>query len=136
MFKGGSFRNKPSDHPGKVGSTGSKTPPASTPKEKGSAPHGDVGEKHITETHPGKTQPHPVTGVHAFNGMHKGGGKYESHTHHDGGDVEVRQHGSAGEMHSAQQEALPDEGGQENDPRNGQQDFSEDLGGIGGDLQG
>lgn len=135
MFNKGSFRS----HPGQVKSSGEKTPPASTPHEEGQAPHGDVGEKHVTETHPGKTQPHPTTGVHAFHAMHKGGGKYESHTHHDGGDVETRQHPNADEVHRAMGEALPsDQEGQNQgrDIRNGDQDFATELGGVGGDYSG
>ena len=136
MFKRGSFRS----HPGQLKSAGEKTPPASSPQEKGQAPHGDVGEKHVTETHPGETQPHPTTGVHAFHGHHVGGGKYKSTTHHDGGDVETRSHATAQDMHQAMAEALPDDqeaqNGQDNDIRDGNGDFSEQLGGIGGNEQG
>lgn len=139
MFNKGKFRS----HPGQVKSAGEKTPPASHPKEEGHAPQGDVGgkgEKHVTETNPGETQPHPVTGVHAFHGHHVGGGKYKSHTHHDGGDVETRSHATAQDMHQAMKEALPDDqesqDGQDNDIRDGNGDFSEQLGGIGGNEQG
>src|ERR1700690_865587 len=120
------------NHPGAVKSLGEKTPPAKVGmEEKGAAPHGDVGEKHVTETHPGETQPHPSTGVHAFHGHHVGGGKYKSYTHHDGGEVEQRDHQSAGEMHQAMHEALPDDQenqeGQGNDIRDGGEDFSDQL---------
>lgn len=123
---------------GKAGATTprEKEPAHSRPEEKSHAPHGDVGEKHVTETHPGKTQPHPHTGVHAFHTFHTGGGKHESHTHHDGGEVEVRQHPTASDLHEAMHEALPDteqEDNAERDIRDGGVDFSESLGtGIGG----
>ena len=132
MYSHGKFTK-----PGAVKSTGEKTPPASTPHEKehgqAQSPHGGGGMEHVTKTHPGKTQPHPVTGVHAFHGNHMGGGKYESHTHHDGGEVETRQHGSADEMHQAMKEALP--GDAEMDQRGADMtgsDFSGALDGIGG----
>lgn len=101
------------------------------------APHGKDGEKHVTETHPGKTQPHPHTGVHAFVAHHTGGGKYTSHTHHDGGDVETRQHGNEADMHTAMKEALPDTGQQSDetsDMRGGNEEFAEQLGGVGGEM--
>lgn len=129
----GKFRSTVSPHHNP--SAGEKLPAKSTPTEKSSVPHGEMQEEHVTKTHPGETQPHPTTGVHAVMGMHKGGGKYMSHTHHDGGEVETRHHESAGDMHQAQQEAMPEEGGQMHDDANagmGGQDFSETLGGIGG----
>lgn len=123
----------PSHAAGAVHSTGSKPP---TPNEREHGPaqaaHGGGGEKHVTETHPGKTQPHPVTGVHAFHGHHLGGGKYESHTHHDGGEVETRQHPSASDMHSAMQEALPDDGMSQGTPQTPEMGGMADLSGIGG----
>jgi hypothetical protein len=140
MFKHGSFRH----HPGEASSTGSKTPPASSPHEKehgpAQAPHGQAGPEHVTKTHPGETQPHPVTGVHAFQAHHQGGGKYKSHTHHDGGEVETREHPNHGDMMNSMNEALPDEGqeahgGQGNDIRDGSMDFSESLGGVGGETE-
>jgi hypothetical protein len=137
MFKHGSFRS----HPGQVKSTGEKgpkTPPHKEGmKEEGQAPHGDVGEKHVTETHPGETQPHPSTGVHAFHGHHVGGGKYKSYTHHDGGEVETKEHGSAADMHDSMNQALPDEQGeghdQDSDMRDGAESLADQLGGIGGE---
>ena len=117
---------------GAVHSTGSKAPPAKEPQ----APHGQMqagGEKHVTETMPGKTQPHPTTGVHAFHANHVGGGKYESHTHHDGGQVETKHHESAGDMHQAMNEALPDDQqGQGQEQGMPMDDMASQLGGIGG----
>jgi hypothetical protein len=136
MYQHGKFKS----HPGQVKSLGEKTPPAKVGmKEEGQAPHGDVGEKHVTETHPGETQPHPATGVHAFHGHHIGGGKHKSYTHHDGGNVEVQHHETAGDMHQAMHEALPDDQeaqeGQGRDIRDGGEDFSDQLGGIGGNEE-
>jgi len=134
---------------GKFRSTGEKGPKAGPEvsksmdktKElihgKAQAPHsGGDTEEHITKTHPGTTQPHPVTGVHAFHAHHVGEGKYTSHTHHDGGDVETRQHDSAGDMHSAMMEALPSEGrgNMESADRLPEDGFGEELGGIGGNM--
>jgi hypothetical protein len=130
VFRHGSFR-----HQGPANTTGSKTPPASSPTEKSAPPHGDVGEKHVTETHPGKTQPHESTGVHAVHIHHMGGGKYQTYHHHDGGDVEVKHHQTADEAHQAAHESLPGEqigDNQGRDIRDGGQDFAESLGGIGG----
>ena len=133
-FSKGKFRSTVDTHHNP--SAGEKTPPASHPKEKGMAPHGEAGPEHVTKTHPGETQPHPMTGVHAFHGHHVGGGKYMSHTHHDGGEVETQHHESADDMHSAMAEALPSEGGDHmgNDQNmdGGGQDFAESLGGLGG----
>ena len=100
-------------------------------------PHGGGDtEEHITKTQPGATQPHQVTGVHAFHANHTGGGKYTSHTHHDGGEVETRQHGSADEMHQAATEALPSEGqgDMESAGRLPDDGFGDSLGGIGGNM--
>lgn len=143
-FHQGKFHNK-GQAPGGGHSTGSK-PPAedkkqdsgksqgepkpdakSKPMAKGGQPDGEQ-PKHVTETHPGMTQPHPVTGVHAVHGFHKGGGQYESHTHHDGGDVEVQQHGNAGEMHQHMQQGLPDEGGQDSNQMD--MGFEKELSGL------
>jgi hypothetical protein len=135
-------------HQGKFrGSTGEKGPkPTPThssmdkTKEmvhgKPQEPHGGGStEEHITKTHPGTTQPHPETGVHAFHANHTGGGKYTSHTHHDGGQVESRQHENAADMHSAMHEALPAEGGGEMAGNMAPDDgFGESLGGIGGNT--
>jgi len=137
MYKHGKFGN----HPGAVKSTGSKVEPASTPQEKehgpAQAPHGGGGgPEHVTKTHPGETQPHPVTGVHAFHAHHVGGGKYMSHTHHDGGDVETRHHPDHADMMNAHEEAFPpsegDNPGDNSDMRDGGMNFAESLGGVGG----
>lgn len=116
-------------------SAGEKVPAKSSPTEK-MAPHGGTSTpEHVTKTHPGETQPHPETGVHAFHGHHVGGGKFVSHTHHDGGEVETKQHGNAEEMHDAQQKTLPGDSGHMGGDMNeemGGEDFSEALGGIGG----
>lgn len=142
-FQHGKFGPAKSSKPGAVKSTGSKPPSEPPMHDKGGSEHGDkqaahgeTGEKHVTETHPGETQPHPTTGVHAFHGHHSGGGKYKSFTHHDGGDVEERQHESAGDMHSAMNESLPDQGGDMNQSQDGGMDYGADLGGIGGQQSG
>lgn len=97
------------------------------------APHNDISEKHVTVTHPGKTKPHPTTGVHAFHAFHSGGGKYESHTHHADKTVEKRQHPNEEDMHSAMNEALPAAGGgQDQDMRDGENDWASELGGMAG----
>ena len=127
---------------GKFGrsSTGSK-PPADKPMqskpkgEESQTPHGDSGQKHVTVTHPGKTQPHPATGVHAFHANHMGGGKYESHTHHDGGDVETKQHENHADMMAAMNQALPDDQQGEQMPMHDDMhgDMADSMaGGIGG----
>ena len=137
MFQHGKFRS--------TGEKGPKPAPAEKSMDKtkemvhGKAqqPHGggDTVE-HITKTHPGTTEPHPVTGVHAFEAHHVGGGKYTSHTHHDGGEVETRHHEGAADMHSAMHEALPDEGAHETGMDNEGMDngFADSLGGIGGNA--
>lgn len=136
-FSGGKFTG-----PGSAAGSVEKTPPASTPEEKGKGPaqaaHGDTTVEHVTKTHPGETQPHPATGVHAFQAHHSGNGQYKSYTHHDGGEVEAQQHNSADEMHAACQSCLPAEGGtgdMTKDMRSGGNDFAEELGGIGGAAQ-
>lgn len=134
MFKHGSFREKP----GAVKSTGEKSPnlPAkSAPMhEKGKAPQGDVGEKHVTETHPGMTEPHPITGVHAIHTHHMGGGKYMTHTHHEDGNVESKEHNTAAEAHGQMQNDLPSDGQESGkDPMGGGEDYSDVLSGIGGE---
>jgi hypothetical protein len=100
------------------------------------APHDGNNRKHVTETHPGTTQPHPRTGVHAFHGHHTGGGHYESETHHDGGDVEVRQHQNAEEMHDAMSASLPGENIDEREEGDLGEDYGSNLGGIGGEDHG
>jgi hypothetical protein len=136
-------KGKFSTHPGAVKSTGERTPPAKMGMNEqhegdAQAAHGQTGPEHVTKTHPGETQPHPQTGVHAFHAHHQGGGKYISHTHHDGGDVETRNHANHGDVKASMDEALPDEQGQNNmdgDDRSGGMDFAESLGGIGGAEQ-
>lgn len=129
-FSHGKFGPAKSSKPGSVKSTGSKAPEPEKSDKKDSMPQQEHGEgmKHVTETHPGMTQPHPTTGVHAVMGMHKGGGKYMSHTHHDGGEVEQKEHPSSSDMAQHMQQAMPDD--QQQDP-NQQADFSGDLTGIG-----
>lgn len=128
--------------PGAIKSTGEKGPsearPSSTGAKETQPAHGDGGEKHVTETHPGQTQPHPTTGVHAIQAMHVGGGKYKSHTHHDGGEVETRHHEEENGMHQAMKEALPpaeNNGESQQDDHDGGMPFGEVLGGVGGGMQ-
>lgn len=136
MFKHGSFR----EHPGQVKSTGSKTPPAKVGMhEQGQGPaqaaHGAAAPEHVTKTHPGETQPHPETGVHAVHIHHTGGGKFMTHHHHEDGTVETQHHQSADEAHQAAHESLPGEqesANQNSDIRDGGEDFADQLGGIGG----
>jgi hypothetical protein len=131
---GGHSAGAPTHAAGAVHSAGNKPAPTPNEHEHGMAqtPHGGSSEEHVTKTHPGKTQPHPVTGVHAFHSHHQGGGKYESHTHHDGGEVETRQHPDQQDMAGAMNEALPPEGemgGRDQIPEMGEM---EGLSGIGG----
>lgn len=100
------------------------------------APHGGSSEEHVTKTHPGETQPHPETGVHAFHAHHTGGGKFRSHTHHEDGTVETRDHQNEGDMHQAMNEAFPPSDDQQHDSRDGAMDFEEALGGVGGESDG
>lgn len=134
MYSQGKFKPH-----GQVAPPAKQVEAASTPTEQGhgpaQSPHGGGSVEHVTKTHPGETQPHPVTGVHAFHGHHVGGGKHVSHTHHDGGNVETKQHPTAQDMHAAMQDALPD--GDQSDPtdrdmRDGGQSFDESLGAVGG----
>lgn len=140
-FQHGSFRK----------STGEKGPSKSSSAEgsmdktkelvhgKAQSPHGggEAPEEHITKTHPGETEPHPVTGVHAFHAHHVGDGKFVSHTHHEGGEVERREHPHESDMHQAHQEAFPSQGEGEHNPDDGSMgDFGESLGGIGGNAMG
>lgn len=134
-FNKGKFRSTVSPHHNP--STGEKAPAKSSPmqndEQHGKAQGGT--EEHVTKTHPGETQPHPSTGVHAFSAHHTGGGKYTSHTHHDGGEVETQQHGSGQEMHDAMVKTLPGDDGHMGGDTNeemGTSDFAEQLGGVGG----
>ncbi|MBU6231666.1 hypothetical protein KGP36_03275 [Patescibacteria group bacterium] len=118
---------------------GEKSMPGKSPKDhemehgKSMAPHGGSEEKHVTETHPGETQPHPVTGVHAFHAHHMGSGKFKSHTHHDGGEVETRHHPNEADLHQAHKDAFPDEFGDDDGTSQGEgSDFSDSLSGVGG----
>jgi hypothetical protein len=95
-------------------------------------PHDGHNIKHVTETHPGTTQPHPQTGVHAVHMHHMGGGKYQTHHHHDGGSVEVRDHQDAHDAHQAAQESLPGEGQAEREEGDYGEDYGTSMGGIGG----
>lgn len=131
---------------GKFRSTGEKGPkPAPVEKSmdktkelvhgKAQQPHGGGDtEEHVTKTHPGATQPHQVTGVHAFHAHHTGGGKFTSHTHHDGGNVETRQHDNEADMHAAHQEAFPSESAEGDHNMAPDDGFGESLGGIGGNM--
>jgi hypothetical protein len=132
-FNKGKFRSTVSTHHNPT--AGEKVPAKSSPTEKkGPAEAGSTPE-HVTKTHPGETQPHPQTGVHAFHAHHTGGGQYTSHTHHDDGTVQTQQHGSGEEMHDAMVKTLPGDtghmGGDTNEEM-GTSDFAEQLGGIGG----
>jgi hypothetical protein len=62
---------------------------------------------HVRETHPGETQPHEHTGVHAFHAHHVGGGRYHSDTHHGDGSVEHNEHPHHEHMMAAMHEAFP-----------------------------
>ena len=62
---------------------------------------------HVRETHPGETQPHEHTGVHAVHVHHAGGGRYHTYTHHGDGTVEHNEHASHEEMLSHLHEAFP-----------------------------
>jgi hypothetical protein len=140
-FKHGKFGPAGGTKPGAIHSTGSKAPEPqqkhSQDKGEAQAAHNGPAMEHVTKTHPGATTPHPVTGVHAHMSMHKGGGKYTSHTHHDGGEVESREHNSHQEMQQAHDEALPDEnqGQPEQDDGSGMDQMGE-LPGIGGESSG
>jgi hypothetical protein len=98
---------------------------------------GHAGEKHVQETHPGATQPHPTTGVHAFSAHHTGGGKMTSHTHHDDGSVDTKQHDNEADAKGAMDEAFPSQHGpNEHDEPMEADDYSDALGGsIGGAEQ-
>lgn len=115
--------------------------------------------KHVTETHPGMTKPHPVTGVHAVMHMHKGGsehhgggggmhgghegggGGYTSHVHHDGGEVETKDNQSAQDMNNTDAEAFPDDQSDGMHDQDNQSDkmgsqFADDMAdGVGGSMQ-
>ena len=108
---------------------------------KAQAPHGATSqEKHVTETHPGKTQPHPETGVHAFHmhhtGEHASGGPgYTTHTHHDDGTVETRENRTQAEAQQDQQEAFPEtaDNQMQNEPMgDDKQEYAGMMDGIGG----
>lgn len=134
-FNKGKFRSTVSPHHNP--STREKVQAKSSPMQH-DAPHGEAAgatPEHVTKTNPGETQPHPETGVHAFHANHSGGGKYISHTHHDGGDVETQHHANGQEMHDAMVKTLPGDDGHMGGDTNeemGTSDFSEQLGGIGG----
>lgn len=143
-YKGGKFipHGKVAQRPGASKPTLHERSNGAPPEhEKHAQKHGDPqaphnasnSEKHVTETHPGKTQPHPQTGVHAHHTHHTGGGQYTTHTHHDDGTVETRENRSQDEMEQDHREAFPP--GTETAEGEGQQDnFSDELqGGIGGE---
>lgn len=133
-----SFRSKvhlePGARPAKPnGASPMKKPEHGEPQ----APHdAHSHEEHVTKTHPGKTEPHPVTGVHAHAAHHTGGGKYTTHTHHDDGSVESRDNRSHEEMVADQHEAFPPDEMAENEGSDQADGFATDLaGGIGGEGQ-
>lgn len=104
------------------------------------APHNaSSAERHVTETHPGHTQAHPETGVHAFHAHHTGshadgGSQYSTHTHHDDGTVETRENRSQDEMEQDHREAFPP-GTETAEGENQQDNFRDELaGGIGGEA--
>lgn len=100
------------------------------------APHGGSSEKHVTETHSGQTQPHPVTGVHAHHAHHTGGGQYTTHTHHEDGTVESKQGLSHPDMVADREQALPSEDGSNEMPNEPMGDdksqYADMMSGIGG----
>lgn len=71
------------------------------------AASGDQGG-HTSQTH--GTVPHPVTGVHAVHIHNHEGGKAKTHTHHDGGHIETRDHANLQEAHDHAQQMLPPDG--------------------------
>ena len=150
-YKNGKFlpAGKVAHKPGATKPTISSRPHGSAPEkdkhvEKHGAPlapHDQHGEKHITETHPGKTKPHPETGVHAFHAHHtgehaSGGPAFATHTHHDDGTVETKENRSQDEMEQDQHEAFPEpmnESAENQSSDGGGEDFAETLGeGVGG----
>lgn len=135
-FNKGKFTNKSTQTMHHNPSMGEKEKSAPNPHEKDAqAPHGDQGKppEHVTKTHPGETQPHPETGVHAVHVHHTGGGKAMTHHHHEDGTVESKPHESMQEAHQSAQESLPSDhmGGDQNMDQGGE-DYSEVLGGVGG----
>jgi hypothetical protein len=76
--------------------------------------------EHVTKTHPGETQPHPATGVHAVH-VHHVGGKHESsghgggsqghkfmtHTHMKDGSVQTDHHDTEQAMHDHMRQQFP-----------------------------
>lgn len=84
-----------------------------TPSKKGAMHeegemHGAAGAvEHVTKTHPGETQPHPHTGVHAIHVHHVDGGKYVTHTHHQDGSVDTEHHPDIHSVHDHMQEMFP-----------------------------
>ena len=105
------------------------------------APHGATSqEKHVKETHPGSTQPHPETGVHAFHAHHtgehgSGGAAYTTHTHHDDGTVETKENRTHDEMLADQNEAFPQSGDEMANEPAGQdkEEYAELMNGVGGE---
>lgn len=102
---------------------------AAKPVEHGTPP------KHVEHTHPGETQPHPETGVHAFHAHHTGGGHYRSYTHHGDGSVEPQDHDTHADTLAALHQALPaqEEADEEHEgPADGTEYAQELSSGIGG----
>lgn len=69
--------------------------------------HGGVGAAHARES--AGTKPHPETGVHAVHIHHHGDGAATTHTHHEDGSIESRDHASLDEAHDHAQSQLPSE---------------------------
>lgn len=101
------------DNSGKAKFGQRPSPEAKPSEQKPMQPHdAHSAPEHVTKTHPGTTQPHPATGVHAVHVHHVGKGKsggpdYESHTHHDDGTVEKNDHANEEDMKDHMDNALP-----------------------------
>jgi hypothetical protein len=72
-----------------------------------------VGEQHAKEG--AGTQAHPKTGVHAVHIHHMGGGMVKTHTHHDDGHIETKDHGSMDEAKGHTDQMLPSDDEQAQD---------------------
>lgn len=103
---------------------GPESGPNPTMDADGPTPEQGEAVQHVNETHPGETQPHPTTGVHAFHVHHVGEGQYRSHAHLADGQVETQDHPDANSVREAADQAFPPD----------QQEVPADyaMGGIGG----
>ena len=63
--------------------------------------------EHVTKTHPGETQAHEHSGIHAVHVHHMGGGKYMTHTHHQDGSVDTQHHPDIHSVHDHMKESFP-----------------------------